>query len=62
MNNLKKIKRTELKAIIGGGEPLPDGWGVCYIKGEQVPTPCDQLCPNKMQPTCAWMDSGTNNQ
>ncbi|MEL5903722.1 bacteriocin-like protein [Elizabethkingia anophelis] len=54
MKNLKKIKRAELKAIIGGGEPLPDGWGVCFVNGETVSTPCDQLCPDRTQPFCAW--------
>lgn len=54
MKNLKKIKRTELKAITGGGEPLPEGWGVCFVDGEPVSTPCNQLCPDRTQPFCAW--------
>jgi len=54
MKNLKKIKRTELKAITGGGEYLPEGWGVCFIDGEPVSTPCNQLCLDRTQPFCAW--------
>ncbi|MDV2448884.1 hypothetical protein CMU93_15390 [Elizabethkingia anophelis] len=62
MKNLKKIKRAELKAIIGGGEPLPDGWGVCFVNGEPVSTPCDQLCPDRTQPFLCMIAPGINNQ
>lgn len=50
---MKKIERKELKSIIGGDQ-LPDGWGICIVKGEHIPTPCNEYCPDKIksQPYC----------
>ncbi|MDE5469565.1 hypothetical protein KRE47_17465 [Elizabethkingia meningoseptica] len=52
MKNLNKITRANLKKITGAGEPLPEGWGVCFIKGQPTPTPCNQPCPNGTDPIC----------
>ncbi|AQX09651.1 MULTISPECIES: hypothetical protein [Elizabethkingia] len=51
---MKKIERKALKEIVGGGEPLPEGWGICIVKGEHIPTPCNEFCPDKLrtQPIC----------
>jgi len=40
---------------IAGGDPLPEGWGICIVDGEYIPTPCNEYCPDKMktQPFCA---------
>ncbi|GJN58177.1 hypothetical protein ELAN_17320 [Elizabethkingia anophelis] len=57
---MKKIERKELKEIIGGGEPLPEGWGICIVKGEHIPTPCNEFCPDKLktQPICMAPNPG----
>ncbi|AQX06714.1 hypothetical protein BAX97_03770 [Elizabethkingia meningoseptica] len=51
---MKKIERKVLKSI-AGGDPLPEGWGICIVDGEYIPTPCNEYCPDKMktQPFCA---------
>ena len=33
----KKIERKGLKEIVGGGEPLPEGWGICIVNNEHIP-------------------------
>ncbi|MCL1666750.1 hypothetical protein M2T82_01610 [Elizabethkingia ursingii] len=57
---MKKLVRKNLKEIIGGTDPLPEGWGICIIDGEYIPTPCDEYCPDKMktQPYCAYSAPG----
>ncbi|MET7035873.1 hypothetical protein [Elizabethkingia miricola] len=57
---MKKIERKVLKEIIGGGEPLPEGWGICIVNDEHILTPCDEFCPDKRktQPICMAPNPG----